>query len=43
MKKKDDIRLLNSGELEEFFISKNQKKYRVNQVIDWIWCKGVNY
>ncbi len=42
MKKKDDIRLLNSGELEEFFISKNQKKYRVNQVIDWIWCKGVD-
>ncbi len=42
MKKKDDIRLLNSKELEDFFISKNQKKYRVSQVLDWIWCKGVD-
>ena len=35
MKKKEDIRLLNSGELEEFFTNKNQKKYRVDQVLDW--------
>ncbi len=41
MKKKEDIRLLNSGELEEFFTNKNQKKYRVDQVLDWVWNKGI--
>jgi len=42
MENKDDIRLLNSKQLEEFFINKNQKKYRVDQVLDWVWNKGVD-
>ena len=39
---KKDIRQLNSGQLEEFFINKNHKKYRVNQISDWVWNKGVD-
>ena len=42
MENKDDIRLLNSEKLEEFFINKNQKKYRVNQVLDWVWNKNIS-
>ena len=42
MENKDDIRLLNSEKLEEFFINKNQKKYRVNQVLDWVWNKSIS-
>ena len=40
MENKDDIRLLNSEQLEQFFIDNNQKKYRVDQVLDWVWNKG---
>ena len=42
MENKDDIRLLNSEKLEEFLINKNQKKYRVNQVLDWVWNKSIS-
>ena len=42
MENKDDIRLLNSEQLKQFFIDKNQQKYRVDQVFDWVWNKGVN-
>ena len=42
MEKKEDIRLLNSGELEKIFTTKNQKKYRVDQVLDWVWNKGID-
>ena len=42
MEKKEDIRLLNSGELEKIFTTKNQKKYRVDQVLDWLWNKGID-
>ena len=42
MERKDDIRLLNSEQLEDFLINKNQKKYRVDQVLDWVWNKGID-
>ena len=42
MENKYDIRLLNSEQLEKFFIDKNQKKYRADQVLDWVWNKGVD-
>ena len=42
MENKDDIRLLNSEQLEQFFVDKNHKKYRVDQVLDWVWGKGVD-
>ena len=42
MESKDDIRLLNSEQLEDFLINKNHKKYRVDQVLDWVWNKGVD-
>ena len=42
MENKDDIRLLDSKQLEEFFVGENQKKFRVNQVFDWLWNKGVD-
>ena len=42
MESKDDIRLLNSEQLEDFLINKNQKKYRVDQVLDWVWNKGID-
>ena len=40
MENKDDIRLLNSKQLEDFLINKNHEKYRVNQILDWVWNKG---
>ena len=39
MENKDDIRLLNSEQLKQFFIDKNQQKYRVDQVFDWVYCQ----
>ena len=42
MENRDDIRLLNPVELENFFIDKNEKKYRAEQVLDWVWNKGVD-
>ena len=41
MENKDDIRLLSPEQLKDFFIEKNQSKYRVDQVSDWLWKKGV--
>ena len=42
MENKEDIRLLDSKQLEEFFAGENQKKFRVDQVFDWLWNKGVD-
>ena len=42
MENKEDIRLLDSKQLEDFFLKENEKKFRVDQVLDWIWNKGVN-
>ena len=29
-------------ELEEFFLENNQKKFRIKQLNEWLWGKGVN-
>ena len=42
MENKDDIRLLSPEQLKDFFIEKNQSKYRVDQISDWLWKKGVS-
>ena len=39
--KKKDIREISLAQLEEFFLSKNQKKYRATQVYEWLWKKSV--
>ena len=41
MENKDDIRLLSPEQLKDFFIE-NQSKYRVDQISDWLWKKGVS-
>tara|TARA_Y100001968_G_scaffold333442_1_gene396292 strand:+ start:1652 stop:2677 length:1026 start_codon:yes stop_codon:yes gene_type:complete len=38
--KKKDIRDLSIEELEEFFLSHKIKKFRLNQLNNWIWKKG---
>ena len=38
--KKKDIRDLSIEELEEFFVRHKIKKFRVNQLNNWIWKKG---
>ncbi|MBU6205772.1 MAG: 23S rRNA (adenine(2503)-C(2))-methyltransferase RlmN [Bacteroidetes bacterium] len=38
---KTNIRLLNLTQLEEWFIQSGDKKFRANQVYDWLWKKGV--
>ncbi|MEI6885815.1 MAG: 23S rRNA (adenine(2503)-C(2))-methyltransferase RlmN [Bacteroidota bacterium] len=35
----NDIREISSEELRAFFISKNEKLFRVNQVLEWLWKK----
>ena len=42
MENKDDIRLLNSEQLKDFLINKNHEKFRVDQISDWLWNKGVD-
>ena len=42
MEKKDDIRLLNPEQLEKLLITKNHEKYRVDQILDWVWNKSVD-
>tara|TARA_B100001057_G_scaffold483201_1_gene559613 strand:- start:488 stop:1534 length:1047 start_codon:yes stop_codon:yes gene_type:complete len=42
MENKDDIRLLNSEQLERFLINKNHEKYRADQILDWVWNKGID-
>lgn len=38
---KKDIRKLKLDELKDFFISKNEKPFRAQQVYEWIWKKSV--
>ena len=38
---KTNIRSLNLTQLEEWFIQSGDKKFRANQVYDWLWKKGV--
>ncbi|MEN8927742.1 MAG: 23S rRNA (adenine(2503)-C(2))-methyltransferase RlmN [Flavobacteriales bacterium] len=38
--KKRNIRALSQGELIEFFLQKGEKKFRANQVFDWVWKKS---
>ena len=37
---KTNIRSLNLTQLEEWFIQSGDKKFRANQVYDWLWKKG---
>lgn len=37
-----NIRHLSLKELADYFLSINQKKFRVKQVYEWIWKKGAN-
>lgn len=39
---KKDIREISQEELEEFFLENNQKKFRIKQLNEWLWGKGVN-
>ncbi|MFD2035661.1 23S rRNA (adenine(2503)-C(2))-methyltransferase RlmN [Belliella marina] len=38
---KQDIRKLTLTELEEFFVSKGDKKFRAKQVYEWLWHKSL--
>jgi 23S rRNA (adenine2503-C2)-methyltransferase len=38
--KKRNIRALSQDELIEFFLTKGEKKFRANQVFDWVWKKS---
>lgn len=38
---KQDIRKLSQEQLEEFFISKGEKKFRAKQVYEWLWNKSL--
>jgi 23S rRNA (adenine2503-C2)-methyltransferase len=37
-----DVRSLTKNELEQFFRQHSEKKFRANQVHDWLWKKPVN-
>lgn len=39
---KKDIRALSKEELQEFFIGIGDKKFRGDQVYEWLWSKGVH-
>ena len=39
---KKDIRNIPQEELEQFFSDNNIQKFRVNQLNDWLWKKGVS-
>ena len=39
---KKDIREITQEELEEFFLENNQQKFRIKQLNEWLWRKGVN-
>ncbi|NNM09190.1 MAG: 23S rRNA (adenine(2503)-C(2))-methyltransferase RlmN, partial [Flavobacteriaceae bacterium] len=39
---KKDIRALSKEQLQEFFISLGDKKFRGDQVYEWLWNKGVH-
>ena len=40
MNKKKDIRTLSLAQLEEFFLSHDEKKFRAKQVYEWLWKKS---
>lgn len=40
MNSKKDIRSLSLSELEDYFISINQQKFRAKQVYEWLWNKN---
>ena len=39
---KKDIRALSIEDLKVFFESHNIESYRVNQVQEWLWIKGIH-
>lgn len=39
---KKDIRALSKEQLRDFFITKNEKAFRGNQVYEWLWSKGAH-
>ena len=39
---KKDVREISQEELEEFFLENNQQKFRIKQLNEWLWEKGVN-
>lgn len=39
---KKDIRALELAEVEEFFLSHNEKKFRAKQVYEWLWKKSAH-
>ncbi len=40
MNKKKDIRSVSLADIEEFFLSHNEKKFRAKQVYEWLWKKS---
>ena len=40
MNQKKDIRSLSLSELEDYFVSINQQKFRAKQVYEWLWNKN---
>jgi len=42
MNKKKDIRSISLADIEEFFLSHNEKKFRAKQVYDWLWKKSAH-
>ncbi|MFK7972376.1 MAG: 23S rRNA (adenine(2503)-C(2))-methyltransferase RlmN, partial [Bacteroidia bacterium] len=41
-KKRIDIRSLDREALRAWFLERGEKKFRADQVYDWLWKKGVN-
>ena len=37
----EDIRSINREQLEDFLLSKNEKKFRAGQIWTWLWQKGI--
>jgi len=42
MDSKQDIRALSKEQLRDFFVAKNDKAFRGNQVYEWLWKKGAH-
>ena len=42
MNKKKDIRSVTLTEIEEFFLSHKEKKFRARQVYEWLWKKSAS-
>ncbi|KAA3623913.1 MAG: 23S rRNA (adenine(2503)-C(2))-methyltransferase RlmN, partial [Flavobacterium sp.] len=39
---KKDIRALSKEQLQEFFVEMGDKKFRGDQVYEWLWNKGIH-